>query len=724
MKNTRLFIFFSTGCLREIGLNMAKELCNNGYHVIPGQKLCPKCRSLVSKPKENPDEIDNTEPEEECHVYSQEELQLDSSRESLNSTLNDLDLSPIKLHSIAPHSKPILGKRKLKEVEGAITKKLASVLKVNENEIETNEQSNINKETQSKADDLDYLVECIKDKLKVSNRRGKLQLLTLVPNSWSVRKAANVFSVSKSTIQKARILKAEKGIAGCPEIVKRQRLSQEVIDTIIEFYCDDEFSRQLPGKKDCVSVGKNNHVSKRLLLCNLKELYTAYKLKYPGKQIGFSKFASLRPKWCILVGPKGTHSVCVCTMHQNVKLMLSAINLEKSCHSLIEMIVCNRDSKTCMVHRCQKCPGIKPVQQFLEDHLLQHDSENEDGEDPDEMEIDFKQWAKVDRTELLSIKLPINEFIELLLEKLDNITTHSFIAKAQSSYLKHLKETLKSDEAIVLGDFAENYSFVIQDEIQGYHWNKSQCSLHPIVIYHSSNNFLLASSICILSDDLDHDVSFVYKVMDEAVKHIKTELIPSINTIHYFSDGCAGQYKNRKHFYNLCHHADDFSVKCKWNFFATSHGKSPCDGIGGTVKRLAARASLQRTTSCHILSAEQMFEFCKESIPGIKFVYVSSTEINTTRTKLDSRFSMAKTIPGTRSYHQYVPESTSTIKMKRISDDDVFEAEFDFLGNKACLNMIKVENVRVSQYLVCKYDEQYWIGIVSEVDQDAKDALI
>ena len=30
------------------------------------------------------------------------------------------------------------------------------------------------------------------------------------------------------------------------------------------------------------------------------------------------------------------------------------------------------------------------------------------------------------------------------------------------------------------------------------------------------------------------------------------------------------------------------------NFFATSHGKSACDGIGETVKRLLTKASLQR----------------------------------------------------------------------------------------------------------------------------------
>ena len=37
---------------------------------------------------------------------------------------------------------------------------------------------------------------------------------------------------------------------------------------------------------------------------------------------------------------------------------------------------------------------------------------------------------------------------------------------------------------------------------------------------------------------------------------------------------------------NLCSHHDDFGLYAEWHFFATSHRKSPCDGVGGTVKRL------------------------------------------------------------------------------------------------------------------------------------------
>ena len=61
-----------------------------------------------------------------------------------------------------------------------------------------------------------------------------------------------------------------------------------------------------------------------------------------------------------------------------------------------------------------------------------------------------------------------------------------------------------------------------------------------------------------------------------------------------FSDGAASQYKNRKNFINLCLHEDDFGISAEWHFYATSHGKGAFDGVGGSVKRLAARGSLQK----------------------------------------------------------------------------------------------------------------------------------
>ena len=64
------------------------------------------------------------------------------------------------------------------------------------------------------------------------------------------------------------------------------------------------------------------HIQKRLILGNLREIYQLFKERFPSQSVGFSKFAKLRPKHCVLAGASGTHAVCVCTIHQNVKLMM------------------------------------------------------------------------------------------------------------------------------------------------------------------------------------------------------------------------------------------------------------------------------------------------------------------------------------------------------------------------------------------------------------------
>ena len=78
----------------------------------------------------------------------------------------------------------------------------------------------------------------------------------------------------------------------------------------------------MPRGKDFVSIGNKVHVQKRLLLSNLKELYVAYKERYPDHKIGLSKLCEIRPKWCVTVSPSDTHSGCVCTHHENTKLLV------------------------------------------------------------------------------------------------------------------------------------------------------------------------------------------------------------------------------------------------------------------------------------------------------------------------------------------------------------------------------------------------------------------
>ena len=83
-------------------------------------------------------------------------------------------------------------------------------------------------------------------KLETVNGYRKLQILTLVPKSGSIRKAAKEFGVSKKLSKK---LKEEKEIAAYPDFVTRQKLSQEILLSVRDFYCGNGFSRQLQGEK-------------------------------------------------------------------------------------------------------------------------------------------------------------------------------------------------------------------------------------------------------------------------------------------------------------------------------------------------------------------------------------------------------------------------------------------------------------------------------------------
>lgn len=176
---------------------------------------------------------------------------------------------------------------------------------------------------------MDKLVSQLKYKLKVSLPQRQIQLLTLAPESWSIKRTAEEFGVTMYKVNKARELKKEKGLLRDLKPKVGKTLSNDVEVKVKTFYEEDEHSHLLPGAKEFKSVkgpdGQRKHIQKRLLLLNLNELYQNYKRKYPNDKISLSKFCSLRPQHCITVGCRGTHSVCVCKIHQNVKLMLNAL---------------------------------------------------------------------------------------------------------------------------------------------------------------------------------------------------------------------------------------------------------------------------------------------------------------------------------------------------------------------------------------------------------------
>ena len=259
---------------------------------------------------------------EDEHVEYQE-----SPRKRLNSSFELVGVSPVNLHSLPPHSRVTRAKEKLKTVITKFEESISTVYNFPMEQLKDGEPSNSDRsETiNKKADEFDKLCTAIKEKLLISSYPEKVQLLTLAPDSWSREYCSKYFDVSEYLVRKARDLKRDSGILATPLPKKGKTILQEHIIDIENFYKSDENSRQMPGKKDCVSIRKNVHEQKRLVLCNLRELYAAFKMQNPDIKVGFSKFCALRPKSCIIAGKSGTHSVCVCSIHQNAVLLVDAI---------------------------------------------------------------------------------------------------------------------------------------------------------------------------------------------------------------------------------------------------------------------------------------------------------------------------------------------------------------------------------------------------------------
>ena len=83
---------------------------------------------------------------------------------------------------------------------------------------------------------------------------------------------------------------------------------------------------------------------------------------------------------------------------------------------------------------------------------------------------------------------------------------YHFLKVQQAAYLKEAKAILDNETCIILMDFLENYSFLVQDAIQSFFWQNQQATLHPSAVCHNDDNSKLkCDCYCVILDHLLHD---------------------------------------------------------------------------------------------------------------------------------------------------------------------------------------------------------------------------
>ena len=119
-------------------------------------------------------------------------------------------------------------------------------------------------------------------------------------------------------------------------------------------------------------------------------------------------------------------------------------------------VVCDPLNKECLIHQCNNCPGTDALVDFLDEKI--------GGFDADE-HLHYSQCETTNWASVLTVETTFEDYQEALIAARNSMAKHSFLAKCQANFLKSKKELLLPNEDFVLGDFAENYQFFIQDEI-------------------------------------------------------------------------------------------------------------------------------------------------------------------------------------------------------------------------------------------------------------------
>lgn len=145
----------------NITLDLAKKLRQKGFNAIPGWQLCRNCFKKVTIEEQN--DKSQTDNDTDCEISEiAREIARDDAKDLMNTSLEELAVSPMKTHSLSKQRKISEAKSKIDRACASIEDRVASVLDVDSADLKRKDpHATISPSIQAKAADLDTLTYCI-----------------------------------------------------------------------------------------------------------------------------------------------------------------------------------------------------------------------------------------------------------------------------------------------------------------------------------------------------------------------------------------------------------------------------------------------------------------------------------------------------------------------------------------------------------------------------------
>lgn len=353
-------------------------------------------------------------------------------------------------------------------------------------------------------------------------------------------------------------------------------------------------------------IARNTYLShtRHIATMTLREALSEYRRKYTNDpHLSESSFWRLKPFFVRQATQRDLEQCCcqMCTATKkcfralmNYRRQQKSKELFDDLYAMVAKTLCPKpegDSykSACLKRECSQC-GIKMLH-FTTKELNESD--------------DKVIWYNFEYITLPSGQRKMDyvkketcpqKLVEKFVEYLGVYPWHTFTAKWQREQWCTLIENLPQDHAALEMDFSENFSCLIQEEIQSLHWSTKQVAIHSVVIWrpalkqdkvdydHVKEHWL------IVSDDLKHDYHFVHNNITLLIIPELKKLGCNITVLHERTDGCASQYKSCHAFGDISRSEAEINVHVIRNFSASGHGKGEVDAAAGALKTAARKA--------------------------------------------------------------------------------------------------------------------------------------
>ena len=486
----------------------------------------------------------------------------------------------------------------------------------------------------------------------------------------------------KSFMQKVTTLNRRKKLGNKDLRIQKRRILKEKCEKLKEdvtsFLSRDDNSRVLPGKNDAVKVGTSKE-QRRVLNDYMHNLHIKYRAE-SNYRISLASFCRLRPKHITLVN-FASRSICLCIKHQNFSFKL---------RTLKNLGLSNATSPDSFVTTYKDCKDqLKELLQTLSDGIVK-----------------YQQWKRVklqngkERMRIVDTQLPKTEFISKLLEEFDAFITHVERVTQQYKSLKEMKDVLPQNHILIQMDFSENYNCQTMEEIQSAYWNASMVTLHPTIIYYKdTDNSLCHKSLVFVSEVLHHNAAMVSAIVMEVVNIAKT-YVPNVKQVHFWTDSPSSQYRNKSVFNMIDKFESAHGCKASWHYFESGHGKSACDGVGGTTKRNADNAVKQNKAV--IQDAMDFFAWACQSDGEIKYHMITQEDYDRNSMEIEAEKEKIKPVKGTFSLHAITNDINGQLVKRNTSCacENCF-SENGFDGKSSCgWDVVEVRKPTVNEFSV------------------------